>query len=286
MPYFAIEMESLSDFLLKSDKCSPLTTIWKAIHTSPQQATWFEALFTSVAQTLQEFHTRAPAIVKHTYCSRLAAGSPFALLGSVLSSWWSPPLGMSRVGDASSGASFSWFFTSDPGTAPLVPLLGITIGTDGKGLTAPLAFLFLILCLRETERCGENVREWERRGGYEVMADPSTVMPVLCKACCRVGGIVWVSLNKNEERETWEGGEVLFWLADMVIMIVCMCVKGSVCSHFSSSSCVWAKVQLAPLGHPPRCCKSLHILVLYLLLGWAWERRAEYISDSFKMTPK
>lgn len=62
MPYFAIEMESLSDFFQKSDKFSSLIiaspTIWKAIHKSPQQATWFETSFTSVAQTLQELHTR------------------------------------------------------------------------------------------------------------------------------------------------------------------------------------------------------------------------------------
>lgn len=155
----------------------------------------------------------APAIVKHTYCSRLAAGSPFALLGSVLSSWWSPPLGMSWVGDASSGVSFSWFFPSDPGTAPLVPVLGRTARTDGKGLTAPLAFLFLILCLKETERCRENVREEGRKWGDG-------------RPCHSNGEIVWVSLNKDEE--TWEGGEVLFWL-DMVIEIVCMRVKGKEC---------------------------------------------------------
>lgn len=55
-------------------------------------------------------------------------------------------------------------------------------------------------------------------------------------------------------------------------MKMCVCV----CSHFSSSSCVWAKVQLAPLGQPPCCRKSLHILVLYLLLGWAWTKRTVY----------
>lgn len=39
-------------------------------------------------------------------------------------------------------------------------------------------------------------------------------------------------------------------------------------THFSSSSCVCANVQLVPLGQPPCWRRSRHMLVLYLLLAW------------------
>lgn len=50
-------------------------------------------------------------------------------------------------------------------------------------------------------------------------------------------------------------------------------------THFSSSSWEWANVQFVPLGHPPCCRRSRHILVLYLLFGCGFKKKKKAINN-------
>lgn len=135
---------------------------------------------------------------------------------------------------------------ADTSVRMLLSMVNVLFITPGaRGIPRPTGgFLFLSLNLW---RGGGIVRKLRRLGKVKEVLNLAIRYLWYLKQCV----IYWMNTcgTSHECRMQWKE---FVW----------------VITHFSSSSCVCANVQLVPRGQPPCWRRSRHMLVLYLLLAW------------------